>query len=300
MSGNRQPFDTNNSGFTPFWAAPASSSTSSKKEDAAMDNMDDDIDALTSSFQQVSVQETIRTLLTTNSNFNDLSKRLPSAVQIGGYKDKTLIEADIIADRIQTDLISIAKHHGPAKSEAQEQQRLLIVHVVQAYKRCLELDIHKWKVDLKLKGKSDSDIAAIQPVIRTFVPWEQRKNLAPAYNASEQLQNAKCDTESEQIAYIQMTLNYWRSCYFYIGDYEKLVGANQHDIEKMLWQLEQTTLSYLQSTNSNYSYDDLNRTRLREPSNINPMTGQPMSIAAVQEQIRQQQAQTSYKSMARM
>lgn len=249
-----------------------------------------EIEELIADFTKVSVQEISRAALTdTNSNFKDLCDQL-NGLQVSIYRENTLKEADLIARRVKDDLSLITILHGEAKDATEANQRLMIAHVTQAYKRCLELDIEKWKIWLNLAKRSTS----VKISINDFVPWERRLNSAPSY-AEEKLKKPAGNTKADDIAFVQLALNYWRSCYHHIREYEKLTNAKPYDVEKQLWKLEQTALSYLFALDKNYNYKDLNRCRLREPKNINPKTGEPVSVAAIQEMIQQKQEESGYK-----
>jgi hypothetical protein len=233
------------------------------------------------------------TLVDTNTNFDELCGQL-SSLQVGEFRANTLKEADLVAERVERDLSQIVRLHGPAKESAEEERRLMIVQVLQAYIRCLELDCEKWKCKLRESGKSEAQIEAIPIVIREFVPWEKRQAYAPAYS-EEKLEKPMSNTVVDQISFVQLALNYWRSAYRYVHDYEKLLGLQPSTVEKQLWQLEQTTISYLRQAIPTTTHTDINNGRLREPRNINPATGQPLSVGKIKEMIQQQQEQSGYK-----
>jgi hypothetical protein len=300
MAGNRFSSDSHKQSSASFWKNTSTSSSlslsSSLSSTQAVVNKNDDMDdEFLASFAKVSVSDTLRAVLVdANSNVNDLCELFNSS-QISDYRNNAFKEADYIAERVEKDLDRINELHGETKVLAEEQQRLEVVQVVQAYIRCLELDIVKWKEKLKLAGKSESDIAAVNITIRDFVKWENRSATAPAYT-QQKLQVPVGNTIADQIGFVQLALNYWRSCYQRIREYEHLIGVEPYAIEKELWRLEQTAVSYLDATGAGSFSSDINRCRLREPNNINPTTGQPLSIAAIQELIQQHQEQSGYKN----
>lgn len=271
-----------------FWA--------DKKQTQPPSSMDEmEIENLVADFSKVSICKITRAALTdTNSNFKDLCEQLNNLQVVNKYRENTLKEADLVAKRIENDLDLITKLHGEAKSNEEKDERLMIVHVVQAYQRCLELDIEKWKCDLKLLGKSQQEIGSVKITIHDFIPWERRLASAPSY-AEEKLKTPSNNNIVGQIAFVQLALNYWRSCYHNIRKYEKLIGVKPYDFEKQLWKLEQTTISYFEAAGNKIMGHDLNRARLREPKNIDPKTGQPVSVAAIQKMIQQQEEHSGYK-----
>jgi hypothetical protein len=134
----------------------------------------------------------------------------------------------------------------------------------------------------------------VKVTVRDFVKWEQRPT--PASSSSQQNLQAPAESSTvfDKITFVQFALNYWRSCYKNIRDYEKLVGAEEYAIEKELWRLEQATMSYRYASDFS-QVDDINRCRLREPSNINTQTGQPLSVADIQSLIQEHQEKSGYK-----
>lgn len=254
-----------------------------------------EIENLVNDFKSISIQKKMsRAVLTdTNSNFKELCNQL-NDMQVSSYRKKVLEEADLIAERVEHDLELINKHHGIAKNDVELTQRMLNVQIFQTYKRCLELDIEKWKYDLKLHGKSPKEIQSVKIIIPEFVPWEQRLHLAPSY-AKEKLLKPISNSIVSQIGFVQLALNYWRSCYRNIRQYEKLLKLNPYEAEKELWKLEQTTMSYRYALVGGVPVDDLNRARLREPKNIDPTTGEPLSVDNMQKMIKKQQEKSGYK-----
>jgi hypothetical protein len=130
-------------------------------------------------------------------------------------------------------------------------------------------------------------------VIRDFSPWEKRKHTAPMYN-EDKLEKPAGNTVADQISFVQAALNYWRSAYHYIREYERLIGAKQYEVEMKLWQLEQTTVSYLNATGKG-NHADINMSRMREPRSINPSNGNPLSVNDIRGLIQQQQERSGYQ-----
>jgi hypothetical protein len=289
MAGNREKFDNSKLSGISFFSKSANTDTSIEDEDKRME------DELVASFNaSVSIRDTMCAVLTdANSNFDDLCSQLNS-MDISIHRNNTLKQANIVADHVEIDLNRITSLHGPAQTVAEEEHRFLISQVVQAYIRCLELDTEKWKHRLKEAGKSDSEIAEVKIVINEFSPWETRKHTAPAYN-EDKLEKPAGNHVADQISFVQGALNYWRSAYLYIREYERLVGAKKYDIEKKLWHLEQTTISYLNATAEGLNRVDINLHRLREPRSINPLTGEPVSVKEIRELIQKQQEQSGYQ-----
>lgn len=286
------------SGFNPgksqqpttfFWQSGASSSSSSSMPAAIAEKKSDDMeDELVACLNQVSISDRVRSALTEmNSNFDAVCEQLNS-FQIGEYQNNTLKEADLVTKRVEKDLSHIAHRHGQVKNEAEDNHRLMIVYVVQAYIRCLELDTERWKCDLKQSGKSDSEISAIKIYIHEFTPWEKRCIFAPIYE-EKKLEIQKNDSMADKIAFVQSALNYWRSCYSHIGEYEKIMGVEQYTVEQELWRLEQVALSHRVAACGGGWTRDMNFCRMPEPRNIHSKTGLPLSVADMKQSIQQHQ-----------
>jgi hypothetical protein len=268
MAGNRANFGYS-SHSNMFFSGHSHTSTHPENNDS----MEDDLIA---DFEKVSVRDNVRAALTvTNNYFNAHCKTLNNNQKaIDVFRKNTLDEADLVAERVEEDLKHISH---TAKNSFNAAQQLLIIRVVQSYMRCLELDIEKYKLILQSDGKTDREIADIKIHIRDFTLWKERVTSAPTYKENKSPQ-PNSHSDIDQIAFVQLALNYWRSCYSHINDYETLMGIAPQTAEKKLWELEQKALAYLQAAGRGI-YADMNFTRMEEPSNIDPKSGQPLSIA---------------------